>query len=225
MKTGCLVYMAQKQGIPLKSITTQEYTIRCCTKLEFSGFITMMNLHQAIEEYKDVSVFGRVEIVSTAVGNVEKVSTAVEAQILFCLFGSDLAKFTVLEYAHYIPGPPVHIYIKIMFTGTGPEHFLNLVRDIHSHAFEIEEALDTFAFSESHFTLSHVACDYGGDGKMLAQQFLSSPHSSWQLTFELSYADDLDLLSIGHGNSDGYSDCCPVSTDMETIGANAGDKQ
>jgi len=50
--------IAQKQGIPLKTIMAQEYAVRCRTNAGLSGFITIADLCQEIEEYGGASDSG-----------------------------------------------------------------------------------------------------------------------------------------------------------------------
>ncbi len=76
----------------------------------------------------------------------------------------------------------------------------------------IQKALDTFALPVNHFALPPVASDDSSDGKMPARRYSSCSSTSWQLTIDLSFDDD---LPSGNDNSDIKSDCYPESTDVD----------
>mmetsp|Transcript_16194 Transcript_16194/g.33815 ORF Transcript_16194/g.33815 Transcript_16194/m.33815 type:complete len:125 (-) Transcript_16194:58-432(-) len=106
-----------------------------------------------------------------------------------------------------------------MISGTGLEDFTDPIFVCCNHAPDIHAALDTFALPENHFTLPHAADD---DCKMPAQQSLSSPGSSWQLTIDLSSDDGCDNWSSSDSDSARKADLYPASTDMEMKEVDAG---
>ncbi len=126
----------------------------------------------------------------------------------------DFAKCAVCEYANYTLGSPVHTYIKVTVTGTGLEDFRDPIF-VSRFIPGIQKALDTFQLQANHFTLPPVAGDDADDGKIPARRYSPCSSTSLQLTIDLSSNGHLKLLPSGDNNSDGKSDCYPISTDVE----------